>query len=69
MPRSCGINQQGIQGLKLFELVVNNNEKIIDVSFMPTLIRLCANGSCGINRQSIRGLDINFLYNQFNPNF
>ncbi len=55
---SCGIDQQGIEGLNLIELNANYNGKIKDVSFMINLKILDARDSCGIDQQGIRGLNL-----------
>ena len=54
----CGIDQNGIKELDLFELNANYNIKIKDVSFMKNLKILYANGMCGINQNGIKELDL-----------
>jgi hypothetical protein len=55
-PAACG---QGIYGLNLVELRVNNDKKLFNVSFMKNLKILHANGSdCGINQNGINGLNL-----------
>lgn len=43
----CAIDQNGIRGLNLLELNANNNEKIIDVSYMTNLRKLSASNNYG----------------------
>ena len=52
------INQDGIMGLDLIELYVDNHDKIKDVSFMKNLKILHASGNCGIDQNGIIGLDL-----------
>jgi len=62
----CGINQDGIKGLKLRKLNINTNSKIVNVSFMTTLValnigRYCVptyHDKCNVNQDGIDGLNL-----------
>ena len=54
----CGIDQNGIKGLDLIELDVDNNKKIKDISYMKNLKKLSAIGDCGIDQNGIMGLNL-----------
>jgi hypothetical protein len=60
---------QGINGLDLIELSVDENSKITNVSFMKNLKILNARGICGIDQYGINGLEIIDLYVCNNINF
>ena len=53
-----GIDDKGIQGLKLINLKVWGNKKITDVSEITSLRELNAGGGCRINDFGIRGLKL-----------
>ena len=55
---SCGIDDLGIEGLKLIKLNACFNSKITDVSAMNSLRELDAFGNCGISDLGIRGLKL-----------
>ena len=56
--RDYDINQNGIDGLNLIELNVQDNEKIYNVTFMKNLKILNASNDCGIDQNGIQGLDL-----------
>ena len=53
-----GIGQNFIKTLNLYELDVNDNKKIRDISFMKNLKKLNASDNCGIDQNGIIGLDL-----------
>jgi hypothetical protein len=53
-----GIDQNGIYGLDLIELYVDDNEKITNVSFMKNLKILSASFKSGIDQNGIYDLDL-----------
>jgi len=64
----CGIDQAGIQGLKLVKLNASNNKKIKDVRFMAATLRILdAYGNCGIDQAGIQGIQLVQLKVSDNP--
>ena len=60
MSEKCGINQTGIQTLRLTELKAYS--KITDVNFMRNTLRILdASGKCGIDQSSIQILQLTKL--------
>ena len=57
----CGINQKGIQNLRLVKLKINSNYCIEDITHITTLKKLYAKCSKKIGDDGLNGLSLTYL--------